>query len=107
MTELQKILKEEIKKTTPDLETFGKIINDYIAENDCMMVVNLQAGGTDAVIDDNLGIGPVGQFYFLLAALPPVFQELMALFDKSGRNYDKEGIIDSMLDLVKKEILED
>lgn len=106
MTPLQKYLKSRLEAGVKlDLDTFGLIMNDFIRENDVHLIVTLPAGQEAPEVRDNIGAGPVMTFYLLLNCLGPVFHELLNVF--GDKNMDKEKLADTLLELVKVEMLRD
>ena len=87
-----------------DLESFGEIMDKFILENEVGMSIIMPEGTIEPEIQDNTGMGPVMQFYILLNALSRIVTETM---DFMGIENDaREDIVDGILDLVKKDIME-
>ncbi len=84
-------------------ERFGEIMDDFLKKNEINMLITLPEGTLEPRISDNTGMGPVVQFYILLAAIPTVFK---AMFELMGLDEnEKESLIDGMLELVKNEMV--
>lgn len=106
MTPLQKYLKSRREAGVKiDLDTFGLIMDDFIRENDVQLIVTLPAGQDAPEIRDNIGAGPVMTFYLLLNCLGPVFHDLLTVL--GDRAMDKEKLADTLLELVKADMLSD
>ena len=88
-----------------DLDSFGEIMDKFILENEVGMSIIMPAGTIEPEIQDNTGMGPVMQFYIMLNALPRIVTETMDLMgiEKDAR----EDLVDGILDLVKKDIMEE
>ena len=105
MTPFQKELKD--KKPELNLDTFGEIIDKFIEENDCKMLIEFPAGKKDPIVTDNMGAGPVLAVYFILKAITPTLRDLFTMLSESGSEaFDKEKLADSILEMVKAEIME-
>ena len=110
MTPLQKYIKGQQKsgKNLMNLDTFGAIMDDFIIENEVQMLITMPKGSNDPEIRDNMGIGPVGQLYFLIAAIAPVFKNMLQLLEKDNLPVeDKRGLADGILKLVLADMLEE
>lgn len=87
-----------------DLDSFGEIMDKFILENEVGMSIIMPEGTIEPEIQDNTGMGPVMQFYILLNALVTVVKNVT---DLMGIEEDaREDIVDGILDLVKKDIME-
>ena len=88
-----------------DLDSFGEIMDKFILENEVGMSIIMPEGTIEPEIQDNTGMGPVMQFYIMLNALPRIVTETMDLMgiEKDAR----EDLVDGILDLVKKDIMEE
>lgn len=87
-----------------DLDSFGEIMDKFILENEVGMSIIMPDGTIEPEIQDNTGMGPVMQFYIVLNALSRIVTETMDLMgiEKDAR----EDLVDGILDLVKKDIME-
>lgn len=108
MTPLQKHIKEEREKGKElNLDTFGEIVDAFLDANDCQMLITIPKGTNRPTVQDNIGIGPVGAFYFILKCIAPIANDMFSLFDdKGGEAFEKEKLADALCDLVKNEIME-
>ena len=88
-----------------DLDSFGEIMDKFILENEVGMSIIMPEGTIEPEIQDNTGMGPVMQFYIVLNALSRIVTETMDLMgiEKDAR----EDLVDGILDLVKKDIMEE
>ena len=88
-----------------DLDSFGEIMDKFILENEVGMSIIRPQGTIEPEIQDNTDMGPVMQFYILLNALPRIVTETMDLMgiEKDAR----EDLVDGILDLVKRDIMEE
>ena len=88
-----------------DLDSFGEIMDKFILDNDISLLINMPAGTIEPEIQDNIGMGPVMQLYILLNALVAVVKNVTDLMgiEKDAR----EDLVDGILDLVKKDIMEE
>lgn len=87
-----------------NIDKFGEMMDEFLLETDVQMLIRMEEGTMQPDIQDNIGAGPVMQFYILLHALEEVIDSFFAtgLFDPDK----KEDLIDSLLQLVKKDVLE-
>ena len=110
MTPLQRYIKAQKKsgKDIMNLDTFGAIMDDFITANEVQMLITMPKGTNDPEIQDNMGIGPVGQLYFLMAAIAPMFREMLKLFsDAEMPIEEKEQLADGILKLIRHDMLEE
>ena len=88
-----------------DLDSFGEIMDKFILDNDISLLINMPAGTSEPEIQDNTDMGPVMRLYILLNALSRIVTETM---DFMGIEKDaREDLVDGILDLVKKDIMEE
>ena len=87
-----------------DLDSFGEIIDKFILDNDISLLINMPAGTIEPEIQGNTGMGTVMQFYIVLNALVAVVKNVTDLMgiEKDAR----EDLVDEILCLVKKDIME-
>lgn len=87
-----------------DLDRFGEIMDKFILENEVGMSIIMPEGTIEPEIQENTGMGPVMQFYILLNALVSVVKNVTDLMgiEKDAR----EDLVDGILGLVKKDIME-
>ena len=88
-----------------NLETFSEIMNDFITENECQMLITLPKGTQDAVIKTNLKLGPVGEIYMMLQAIHSSCGEL---FEKAKAGDDEiKAMSTSICKLVYESLTEE
>ena len=87
-----------------DLDSFGEIMDKFILENEVGMSIIMPEGTIEPEIQDNTGMGPVMQFYILLNALVAVVKNVTDLV--GIENDAREDMVDGILGLVKKDIME-
>ena len=87
-----------------NIDTFGKIMDEFIMKNPIQMLITMPEGTNEADVEDNTELGPVLQFYILLAAIKPIATKMFELMDidEAGR----KQVLDSLFDLLRKEIVE-
>lgn len=49
-----------------NIETLGKIIDQFLTENEVNMLITLPKGSLDAQIQENIKLGSVARFYIFL-----------------------------------------
>lgn len=84
-----------------DLDSFGEIMDKFILDNDISLLINMPAGTIEPEIQDNTDMGPVMRLYILLNALVAVVKNVIRI-EKDAR----EDLVDGILGLVKKDIME-
>lgn len=88
-----------------NINKFGEIMGEFLKENHVSMLVELPKGTTEAVVKDNINAGSVVRFYLLLEGFETIGKEMyreMALQDDE----EWEGILDEILKLIKRDLLE-
>lgn len=87
-----------------DMDSFGEIMDKFILENEVGMSIIMPEGTIEPEIQDNIGMGPVMQFYIVLNALVDITKNVTDLMgiEKDAR----EDMVDGILGLVKKDIME-
>lgn len=108
MTPVQEYLNKKTKSGKElNLDTFGEIIDEFLDANDVQMLITIPKGTNRPKVQDNIGIGPVGAFYFILKCITPIANDMFYLFDdKGGEAFEKEKLADALCELVKNEIME-
>lgn len=88
-----------------DLDSFGEIMDKFILENEVGMSIIMPEGTIEPEIQDNTDMGPVMRLYILLNALVAVVKNVTDLMgiEKDAR----EDLVDGILDLVKRDIMEE
>lgn len=88
-----------------NIDDFGEYIDDFLKGSEVRMMVTFPPGSMEADVQMNIPPSPVFQFYIMMHGMKKVFKDMLKLeaLDESK----KELILDAMLDLLKKGILED
>ena len=102
MTPLQKHIKKN-NAAHLDLDSFGQIIDDFLKESDCAILIQSPKNSDDVHVEDNLGIGPVGTLYFLLKCIVPVSQDIVRI---TGSDWEAEKLAAALAGLVRADVLE-
>ena len=89
-----------------DLDKFGEIIGNFLKDNDIAMLIEVPEGTLDPVIKDNTDMRPVIKFYILLIALKAIGKQLRSDMGIALQE-EWEGAIDGILELVKKDLMEE
>lgn len=55
-----------------DLDKFGEFMNDFLKKEEVCMLVKLPEGTLEAEVEDDIGVGSVMQFYFLIQAFESI-----------------------------------
>ncbi len=102
------IFKKTLKNINPDkldIETFGEIIDKALEDNEVILQAYMKKGSLIPEIRDNIGGGPVIQFYIALKILIETMRETIEQLDldKSA----KGEMLDGMLELVKLDCMEE
>ena len=97
---------QEKKGRVLNLDTFGEIMDEFIEKNECMMLITMPEGSQTPIIKENMGIGPVGALYFLFAAIPVIFGDMVRALEISGDRTEIEKLSDGILDLVRRDMIE-
>ena len=89
-----------------NIETLGKIIDQFLTENEVNMLITLPKGSLDVQIQENIKLGSVVRFYIFLNCIKPIVEGFAkeAEIDKTSAEW--EGIVDTYLAMIKKEIIE-
>lgn len=88
-----------------NMDTFGEIIDDFLTKNEVYMLLTMPEGTQDVTVRDNTELGPVGQFYFILAAIVPICKAMQEQMGIGAHSADWEKVADAMLGMVRREIL--
>lgn len=89
-----------------DLDSFGEIVDRFLKENEVKMLLTLPEGTLDVQVMDNTGLGSVVRFYILLNAIGPICGAMLKDMGIDGQSKEWEQTVDTLLDMVKKEILQ-
>ena len=105
MTPIQKELRRHREEL--NLENFGEIMDEFLTKNECQMLITIPEGSSEVNVIDNMGIGSLGAFYFLLKALTPTLNKLLNCFEKKDLQFDRGKLVTQLLEMVKAELLEE
>ena len=87
-----------------NLDTFGKMMDEFIEKEKIIMQVTIPENSLDAEVIDNVGAGATMQLYICLNALTSILVDIEKDFDKFG-GVDMDKMLDSLLDMIKKDVL--
>lgn len=88
-----------------NMDTFGEIIDDFLTKNEVHMLLTMPEGTQDVTVRDDTRLGPVGQFYFILAAIVPICKAMQEQAGIDPDSKDWETVADAMLGMVRREIV--
>lgn len=88
-----------------NIDQFGEIMDKFIKDAPIQMLIQAPEGKDEFEVKDNTGMGPVMQFYIMLNAIKPIYEAMLELFDETVRSEGSEKLVDSLLDLIRKELL--
>lgn len=88
-----------------DLDKFGEIIDDFLTKAEVQMLITMPEGTQDANVQDNTGLGPVGQFYIMLNVIKPICRAMRELMGIDPDSAEWAQVVDTLLDLVRRELL--
>lgn len=88
-----------------NIDEFGEFIDKFLKKNEIKMLITFPEKSREADIQVNVPPSPVFHFYIMLHAMKKIFEDMLKLevLDENK----KEPMLDAMLDLLKKGILED
>ena len=92
-----------MEKGKLDIDTFGKIMDVFIRDNEIQMLITIPEGTMNAVVEDNTRIGTVIEFYILLHALESICNSLHEELDIDEEKWP--DVLDNILELVKKDLV--
>lgn len=108
---MAKTLKEELKEKigeyppkTLDIDTFSKIIEEFLVKQDVKLLIEMPEGTNEAKYSLNIGGGPVIGWFILLNAMKPVIMDVISYFDNTEGTADIDGLIDSMMEIAGEDI---
>lgn len=87
------------------LDKFGKIVDDYLRENEVKLLVTLPKDSMEATVQSNMQ-SSVFDLYILLYGLTAVIENLI-INEGMLDGAKTEQMLDAILELVKHDILED
>lgn len=98
-----------MENKTMNLDTFGEVMDKFIKENEIQMLITLPEGSVDAEVQDNVNAGGVMQFYIMLNAFQSIVKRMKEDMKRADLELDEskwEDVVDSLLSLLKKELME-
>ena len=90
-----------------DIDEFGEIIDGFLKDNHIQMLIDIPEGTLEPEIKDNADMGGVIRFYIMLHGLKATFRNVLEEMKDMLDPEKKEDMIDGILELVKRELLED
>ena len=88
-----------------NIEALGKIIDQFLTENEVNMLITLPKGSLDAQIQENIKLGSVVRFYIFLNCIKPIVNEFEKEEEIDKTYAEWERIVDTYLAMIKKEII--
>lgn len=85
------------------IDDFGEFMDALLKVSNVQMLITLPEGTIEPEIKDNIGLGPTVHFYILMHTCRAVFQEFREILNPDL----EEDFIDSVLEMVKEDILAD
>ena len=89
-----------------NIEAFGGIIDQLLTENEVNMLITLPKGSLDVQIQENIKLGSVIRFYIFLNCIKPITDEFAKETGIDKKSEEWAGIVNGLLDMIKKEMLE-
>lgn len=84
-----------------DMDAFTRIIDDMIEKSHVIMTFESPEGTQDVELKDNIGLGPVAQFFILMKGMEYSFNEFKQMIDKNKM----EECVDAILEMLKERIM--
>ena len=90
-----------------NLDTFGEIVDKYLNDSDIYILLHMPEG-TQAVEIEKTNLPESGVLYFFAALRMMITSALKmhAELSNTKSNFDWPGFVDSLMDVVKEELLE-
>lgn len=89
-----------------NLDSFGKIIDDFLEQNTIHMLLTLPEGTLDVQVQDNTGLGSVVQFYILTNSIKTIAKSMRKDMGIDGKSPEWGKTVDTLLDMIRNEMLE-
>ncbi|MCD7919487.1 MAG: hypothetical protein LUG45_05340 [Clostridiales bacterium] len=92
---------------TLNLDSFGEIIDKFLTDNTVQMTLTMPEGTEEVSVEDNIGLGAVVQFCFLLQAFQSIGKQMAKEMgvDRTGKEWHK--CVRTLLRLVEDKLEED
>ncbi len=88
-----------------NMDSFEEIINDFLTENEVHMLLTMPKGTQDVTVQDNTALGAVVHFFFILKAIAPICKAMREQMGIEPDSEDWAKVVDTMLAMVRREIL--
>lgn len=89
-----------------NLDTFGKMMDEFIEKNEIRMLITMPEGSIEAEIEDNCGNASVLQFYIVLNVIESIAKKMREDMGNIDA-YKWAQVVDSLTDLIKKDLCEE
>ncbi|MBO6015295.1 MAG: hypothetical protein J6S50_05690 [Oscillospiraceae bacterium] len=80
------------------------IMENYMNTADICLQVNIPHGTTEAVVQDNINLTPVAQWYVIVRALIAVGRDMRKQLEDEGIKVDWDGFLNAIFDIVVDEM---
>lgn len=91
------------KKKELNLDTFGEIMDEFIQESACGLVIHKEEGA-DFFQVEGAGCGAVVDFYIFMNALPDMFRRMLE--EMGGKGEVKvEQLAETLADMLRQEMI--
>lgn len=86
-----------------DIDKFGEIMDKFLTDAHVQMILESPEGTQEVTIEDNMGIGGTGQFFFLLKGIGVALRNMAAIVGE----LDVEKFVDALWDTcLRDELIE-
>lgn len=86
-----------------DLDKFADAMSELITKNHIQLIIDSPEGTQKVTVKDNMHLGGVTQFFFLLKAMTPIWKDI---YDVLLDHDDNEAIIDGLLKMLKNDLMD-
>lgn len=86
-----------------DLDAFVEIMDDMLTKSHIFMTFESKEGTQEVELKDNIGMGPVAQFFVMMNGMQAAFKEFEEMIDPKR----KEQCVDAILGMLKAAIMEE
>ena len=86
-----------------DLDKFTDAMSELITKNHIQLIIDSPEGTQEVTVEDNMHLGGVTQFFFLLKAMTPIWKDI---YDVLLDHDDNEVIIDGLLKMLKHDLMD-
>lgn len=88
-----------------NIDTFGALIDDVLEKGDIHFEIHMPSGTMKPEITENIGAGPVMQFYVITRTIPYIIEKLIPAEELDPDKIPE--LIDALFGVMKHDILED